>query len=81
MRIWLVWMLVRSARELRRSDDSFIVALSMGVLAAAVCLVFLDASGTRFRNQGVMSYLWILGGGLAREVANSTEPDPPPRSL
>jgi O-antigen ligase len=64
---WLVWMLVRSGRSAaRQQDDPFVRSLATGVVAAAICLVFLDASGTRFRNQGVMIYLWILSGSLAR---------------
>jgi O-antigen ligase len=69
--VWLIWGLARGARRVaRESDDPFLSALGTGVVAAVICLVLLDCSGTRFPNASVMSYIWILGGSMARMAAN-----------
>jgi O-antigen ligase len=65
---WRVW---------RRHPDPFLRDLAPALIAALICLVVLDCSGTRFRSREVMAFIWILGGGIARmavEVpANASE--------
>jgi len=69
--VWLIWALARGARRVaRESDDPFLSSLATGVVAAVVCLVLLDSSGTRLPNASVMSYIWILGGSMARMASN-----------
>jgi len=71
---WAGW------RVSRTSDDPFLAALGAGLVAATICLVLLDTSGTRFRNVSTMVYIWLLGGALAR-VAWATSPPPERRPV
>jgi hypothetical protein len=48
--------------------------LALGFMCGIICLTLLDTSGTRFRNREVMAYMWILGGALARFVAERRRP-------
>jgi hypothetical protein len=56
----------------------------VGLMAALLCLIVLDCSGTRFRNGEVMAYIWVVGGALVR-LANTgsgsgrPQEDPAPR--
>ena len=66
---WLIWVLYRNAREVRRrGEDPLLVGLSTGFIVALASLVMLDASGNRFFHGPTMTFIWILGGGLARVV-------------
>jgi len=68
---WLIWVLYRNAREgRRRGEDPLVVGLSTGFIVALASLVMLDASGNRFFHGPTMTFIWIIGGGLARAVRN-----------
>jgi O-antigen ligase len=65
--VWIVLALGANVWRLsRNSEDPFIRSLASGCVAALVCLVLLDTTGTRFVSSAVMAYMWVLGGGLAR---------------
>ena len=78
---WLLWALASSGLRLRsRSQDPFLRSLGTGFVAAVICLFVLDLSGVRFTDAGVMTYLWLLGGALARQAADLPEAgSTPPR--
>ena len=64
---WLIWTLGRGGLRLaRRAPDPFLSSLGAGFVAAVICLVLLDTTGTRFLRGNVMAYIWLLGGGVAR---------------
>jgi O-antigen ligase len=64
---WNIGALATGARRLVRSaSDEFLRALGTGFVAAVICLLILDLSGTRFYNSILMAYIWLLGGGLSR---------------
>lgn len=64
---WLLGSMGWAAFKLRgRSPDPVVSNASVGLMAALVCLVLLDCSGTRFRNGEVMAYIWVLGGAIVR---------------
>jgi len=70
--LWLLglmaWMGFRAWRDQSRG---LLSDLGLGFMCAVFCLMILDTSGTRFRNREVMAYMWVLGGAIARLVAES----------
>lgn len=78
---WLVGALLLGAWRARKSaPDAFSSELALGLMCAAVCLVLLDSSGTRFRSGQVMAYLWVVGGAVHRMAgfrAEQAANDPP----
>jgi len=73
--LWLVttlgWIGFRAWRVRPATLES---DLALGFMCAALCLMVLDSSGTRFRNREVMAYMWILAGALARFRAERAAP-------
>jgi O-antigen ligase len=70
---WLVSALFRGGWRARRlSTDPIARELAVGLMAACVCLVMLDSSGTRFRSSAVMAYVWIVGGAIHRMASVPT---------
>jgi O-antigen ligase len=70
--VWLVGLLGWTGFSAwRRRSDGLVKDLALGFMCAILCLMVLDTSGTRFRNREVMAYIWVLGGALARQVAES----------
>jgi O-antigen ligase len=53
-------------RLTRRRDDPFFSDLGVGFVAAVLCLLILDISGTRFREGEVMAFMWVIGGVVTR---------------
>jgi O-antigen ligase len=60
------WILVATYRAASRvfktAEQPIDRALGLGLLAATVCLLLLDLSGTRFRSGDIMAFYWILVG-------------------
>lgn len=64
---WLLGAMAWAAWRLRGSAvDPVVSNASIGLMAALLCLILLDCSGTRFRNGEVMAYIWVVGGALVR---------------
>lgn len=77
---WLLWVLYRNAREVRRrGEDPLLQGLATGFIVALATLVLLDASGNRFLHGPTMAFIWIIGGGLARAARQlpATKPRQP----
>jgi O-antigen ligase len=81
--LWLLGLLgITAVRVWLERDVGIERDLALGFMCAILCLALLDTSGTRFRNREVMAFIWVLGGGLARylaekrrtSVANAQEP-------
>lgn len=75
--VWLCLLMAWTGfRAWRLRDRPLAHDLGLGFMCAVFCLMLLDTSGTRFRNREVMAYMWVLGGTLARIVAESDRPRP-----
>jgi O-antigen ligase len=78
------WLLGAAWRLRSTAVDPVVSNASVGLMAALLCLIVLDCSGTRFRNGEVMAYIWVVGGALVR-LANTgsgsgrPQEDPAPR--
>jgi O-antigen ligase len=60
---WLLFTIYRGASEILRSRTGGLErSLAFGLMSATVCLLFLDVTGTRFRNSNIMVYYWIVTG-------------------
>jgi O-antigen ligase len=78
---WILGATYRAAsRTFKVSTHPIDRALGLGLLAATVCLLLLDLSGTRFRNGDIMAFYWILIG-ITLNALPPPEAPPPPRSL
>ena len=77
---WLLWVLYRNAREVRRRvADPLMLGVSTGFIVALASLVALDVTGNRFFFGPTMTFIWIVGGGLGRAARDLPEERPPER--
>lgn len=60
---WLLGAIYFRCAQIRKSSpDPLDKVLALGLAGATVCLLFLDITGTRFRNGNIMAFYWILAG-------------------